>query len=177
MAAYKATRLVLQAVASPKPQAGPSPSVGESSTLRSSLCSLGPRLLPCLPPGASLLRAVWKEQPRYSSQCSDKNFPFCKTDKSHEKGEDQRPHPHLTHIPEWPPEESGRRACENHRPSSLHKHSYGWESLSSPCGLWCFSASKGTWPNRMKLTLLSVSAVRYPQLLRLTLTGHAHQLQ
>ena len=126
MAASKATRLVLQAVASPKPQAGPSPSVGESSTLRSSLCSLGPRLLPRLPPGASLLRAVWKEQPRYSSQCSGQEFPFCKIDKSHEKGEDQRPHLHLTHIPKWPPEESGRRL------SSLPKHSCGGESLSSP---------------------------------------------
>lgn len=70
-----------------------------------------------------------------------------------------------------PPEEYGRR------PSSLPKHSCGRESLSSPCGLCCFSSSKGTRPNRKKLTFLSVSTVRCPQFLRFTLTGHAHQLQ
>ena len=47
----------------------------------------------------------------------------------------------------------------------LHKPSCGWESASSPCGLWCFSSSGGTWPNQMKLTFLSISTARYPQFL------------
>ena len=218
MAASKATRLVLQAVASPKPQAGPSPSVGESSTLRSSLCSLGtsPTSSPwcqspegCLERAASvffsvlwprishfvkLIKAMKKERIRghtYTSPTSQSglqrslaadSLPYLSTPvvgspcRAPSRGVWPQTLPYLsTHVAgspcRTPPEESGCRL------SSLHMHSCCGESLSNPCGLCCFSSSKGTWPNRTKLTFLSVSTVRYLQSLRFTLTGHAHQLQ